>query len=484
MLAGMTGTALASLEQLRLLPEDDRVGALKSRREDQWLERMSARAAGRSVADVMVGFANSEGGLLILGIHEGRIEGVAAAGNRLNEWRQAAMDFTEPPVRHTFELIACTNDAGNLDEVAVIEVEASERVHTNQKGETFLRIGDENRRLGPFEATELRYDKGDSAYDGTPAAKASKGDLDPALVERYLRGVRGGSRADAVLTARGLLTRRDGAVRPTVAGVLVLGRNPQELFPQATLRLLRYSGTSREVGARSNVLRDVRLEGTLVAQIESARRYLARWIPSAIRLQQVGRFESATLIPRFAWLEAVVNAAVHRSYTVGGDHIRVELFEDRLEVESPGRLPGLVRIETIRSTRFARNPRVARAIADLGYGRELGEGVNRMFEEMERAGLPDPIYSQSPASVKVTFLADTLAGRVLSALPTGSERFVEFLSRTGRVTTTQAVDLFRLSRPTALGHLHGLAEEGLIEHVGTSLKDPRGFWRLRRGEPR
>ena len=81
------------------------------------------------------------------------------------------------------------------------------------------------------------------------------------------------------------------------------------------------------------------------------------------------QFHRATVIPERVWLEAIVNAVVHRSYSIGGDHIRVSLFTDRLEVESPGRLPGLVRIETIRSTRFARNPRVARTVLEFGFGR-------------------------------------------------------------------------------------------------------------------
>lgn len=140
----------------------------------------------------------------------------------------------------------------------------------------------------------------------------------------------------------------------------------------------------------------------------------------------------------------------------------------------------MVRLENIRSTRFARNPRLARTLSDLGYARELGEGVNRMFEEMSRVGLPDPVYTQGPASVRVMLLGDPLAGRILDRLPPGSERFVEYLSRAGRVTTTEAVDLFQASRPTVLRYLHDLAENHLIEHVGTSLKDPRGYWRLRR----
>jgi ATP-dependent DNA helicase RecG len=357
-------------------------------------------------------------------------------------------------------------------------------VHTNRKGDTYLRVGDENRRLGALESLELRYDKGDSVFDGRALAEFVPDDLDATLVERYLERIRAASQRDTALRARGLLAEKAAALHPTVAGVLVLGREPQQALPQATLRILRYRGSSRETGTRANVVSDRRIDGPLPTQIDRAHRTLRRLLPPSIRLEQEGRFERSTVIPEPVWLEAVVNAATHRSYSIGGDHTRVEVFDDRVEVESPGRLPGLVRLENIRSTRFARNPRVARAMSDLGYGRELGEGVNRMFEEMSRAGLPDPIYSQGPASVRVVLLADPLAGRILDKLPPGSERFVEFLSRTGRVTTTQAVELLAVSRPTALRYLRDLATYGLVEHVGTSLKDPRGFWRLRRGDGR
>lgn len=470
-----------AIEQLRLLPEGDLVGFLATHSEDQWLDRKSARVDARHLADRMVGFANAEGGLVVVGIHDGRIEGVTRAGDRLNAWRQAAMDFTRPPVRHKFELLDCMNDQGVPDQLAVIEVEPSERVHTNAKGETYLRVGDENRRLGLLEAQELRYDKGESSFDGSPVPDVGLSDLDPALVDRYAKRIRAALPAETALRARGLVVERRGGLHPTIAGLLVLGRAPQQVIPQATVRLLRYRGSSRETGARGNAVSDRQLEGPVTAQIDVARRTLRRWLPSAIRLEREGRFEPSTLIPEFVWLEAVVNAVTHRSYSIGGDHVRVELFDDRLEVESPGRLPGLVRLDNIRSTRFARNPRVARALSDLGYGRELGEGINRMFEEMSRAGLPDPVYTQGPASVRVILLADPLAGRILDRLPPGSQRFVEHLSRAGRVTTTEAVELLGLSRPTALKYLHGLATQGLIEHIGTSLKDPRGYWRLARG---
>ena len=116
---------LSTLEQLRLLPEDDRIEALRSRDEDQWLDRTSARSTARHLGDMLVGFANAEGGLIVIGIRDGIVEGISGSGS-VNDWRQAAVDFTQPPVRHRFEMLPCTNHKGELDEIAVIEVEASE----------------------------------------------------------------------------------------------------------------------------------------------------------------------------------------------------------------------------------------------------------------------------------------------------------------------------------------------------------------------
>lgn len=467
-----------TLDQLRHLPDDHRAEWLRTTPEGQWFERKGPRIRGRALGDVLAGLANAEGGLICIGIEEGRLEGVDRAGRLLNEWRQAAVDFTVPPVRHSLEIVPCTSSRGDPDHLVVIEVEASERVHENAAGDSFLRVGDENRRLGPFEAQELRYDKGESTFDGRPVQEARESALDRDRVGRFLSAIRAADRREAALRARGLLTEHRTRATPTVAGLLVLGGDPQVHFPEAFLRLLRYRGSTRESGARSNVIQDVRLAGPIPDQIDAARRRLRRWLPSTIRLGRGGRFGREAYVPEPAWLEAVVNATIHRSYAIGGDHIRVELFDDRLEIESPGRLPGLVRVDNIRTTRFARNPRIARAVADLGYGRELGEGVNRMYEEMDRAGLPEPVFVQTPASVRVTFLADPLSARILAALPRGSERFVEHLNRTNRVTTSEAIQLLGVSRPTAIAYLRRLEEAGYLEAVRKSPTDPRGFWRI------
>lgn len=127
-------------------------------------------------------------------------------------------------------------------------------------------------------------------------------------------------------------------------------------------------------------------------------------------------------MPEPAWLEGLVNAVVHRSYSVMGDHTRVDIFDDRIEIESPGRFPGLADPSTpLAISRFARNPRIARVCADLRFGQELGEGIRRMFEEMRLAGLTAPVYSQTSGSARLMLSCEAV-DKELEASATGIPR--------------------------------------------------------------
>lgn len=461
--------------QLRLPGDGDPGQRLASAPESQWFDRKSARVHPRALADALIGMANADGGIIAVGFSDaGEVEGLRP--DQENALRTAASRYSVPPVRHSVEVLNLAAKDGRALTVALFEVEASDGVHRNVQDEVYLRVGDQNRRLRASEAQELEYDKGQSTFDGRPVAGATLADLDAALVDRYVRRVGARAPAPDVLLARGLAIRVAEELRPTVAGMLVLGQAPQRFFPEAFVRVLEYTGKAPEVGARGNIRGDKRFEGPLPVQIELTRRYLLRRLDRAIRLGPRGTFERQRLLPDDAWLEAIVNAVVHRSYSMAGDHIRVEVFPDRFEVRSPGRLPGLVRVENIRSTRYARNPRIARAIADLGYGRELGEGVDRMFEEMSHAGLPEPRYSQHSDSVTVTLRTDTRMGQVMSQLRPPLGTLYEYLRGGERRTTTDAVEHLGRSRPTVLRLLRELEALGLARHVGSSPTDPRGYW--------
>jgi ATP-dependent DNA helicase RecG len=442
--------------------------------EDQWFDRKSSRISAQDLADDLIGMANAEGGTIILGLWRGGVEGGGDARRR-NDWRQAPLDFTLPPVPARFREIACVNNQGNEDILTVIDVEASPRLHANRKDEVFLRVGDENRRLNRSQAQELLYDKGQAYFESSPA-EAEVDELDHELLDQYATAV-GASDTERLMHSRALVTS-DGHL--TVAGFLLFGEHPQSRFPAALLRVLRYQGTERGTGARLMILSDTRFEGPIPRMLMAAAADVDRLAPTRQALRADGRFGPVSLVPREAWIEGMVNAVVHRSYSHMGDHVRVEIFDNRIEIESPGRFPGISDPSNpLAVRRFARNPQIARVCADLRFGQELGEGIKRIYQEMRLAGLADPEYHQTSGSVRLTLWTEAIDRELENRLPSGARellRAIRDLPHPGTGDISLAVGI---SRPVAIRRLKALRDEGVLEWVGASPKDPRAYWRLR-----
>jgi len=443
-------------------------------REDQWLERKSSRIAPRDLADALIGFANADGGIVIVGLSEGEVEGTNGNLKRRNAQLQANIDFCVPPVRAKNELIDCVDSRGEPNELLVIEVEPGDSVHANGKDEVFLRVGDENRKLNFAQRRELLYDKGQASYEAGSSG-ASVEAVDRSILEGYAIAV-GAPNPVRLLHARGLASDDE----LTIAGCLLFAETPQAFVPEAFIRVLRYRGRERGTGARQQLIEDVKLEGPIPTQLQAAREAVERLQPTRRALGEDGTFDDVPLVPGDAWLEGIVNAAVHRSYSMVGDHIRVEVFDDRIEISSPGRFPGLVDLNhPLETVRFARNPRIARACADLSLGQELGEGIRRMFEEMRQAGLTDPVYRQTSGSVELQLLAEPVDRRLDERLPEHARAIARTLRMAGRMGTGEVEEALGISRPVAQRELNALKDAGLVEWVGKSKKDPRAYWQLK-----
>lgn len=307
-------------------------------------------------------------------------------------------------------------------------------------------------------------------------------DLDPGALHKFARAIGAGDDIERALRVRGLLIRRNGQEFLTWGAVLMFANDPQRVLPGAFLRILRYEGLRPRPGARSNLVFDRRISGRLPLQIAEAREVMQNQLRQLTRLdERNGQFVTIPEIPEFAWLEAIVNAVTHRSYSLQGDHIRVIIFDDRLEIESPGRLPGPVRIDNIRRTRFSRNPHISRSLADLRFVQELNEGMNRMFEEMVLAGLPEPELHQTDSGFRVILykVNESERSQVFTIANETPDAFVPALDRLfeeGRLSTSEAARLTGLSLPTVRRYLRSLEGRGLLERVARSPKDPHAYW--------
>lgn len=448
--------------------------------EDQWFERKSVRIRPQDLAKPLTAFANAEGGVIVIGASNGIVEGIRSQPSKQNAIRQAALDFTVPPVRAHVEQVNCVNDAGENDALLVIRVEPGEVVHETNTGGVYLRVGDESRKLGFAARQELGFDKGQGQYDGRPVPGVSIADLDRKLVRNYRDRV-GSSSDTRLFRARSLLTPRGEL---TNGGYLLFAERPQDLFPEAYIRVVRFLTLERGTGARLGVEEgaDVRIEGPIPRAVQEADRVIREMIPKRRSFADSGTFEARPIVPREAWLEGVVNAVVHRSYSLSGDHVRVEIYPDRIEIESPGRFPGLSNPAfPLEVPRFARNPRIARVCADLRIGQELGEGIKRMFDEMRLVGLRDPAYRQTAGSVRLTLAALPRIPAVQAArLPAGSQAILDALRAAGPggLGSGEVAEAAALSRPATNTRLKALRDEGLLVWHGKSPKDPRARWTL------
>ena len=135
--------------------------------EDQWFKRKSARLRGPDLVEALIGFANADGGTIIVGLSSGVVEGTdTVAERRRSDWRQARLDCI-PPVRAEIQEVACAKTDGTPVTLILIEVEPSQSMHRNAADEVFLRVGDETRRLSYTQRRELEYDKGQAWYEAT-----------------------------------------------------------------------------------------------------------------------------------------------------------------------------------------------------------------------------------------------------------------------------------------------------------------------------
>lgn len=393
---------LPHIENLRELPPAAVAERLLAEPEGQWLDRKSARIEARTLAETLVAMANAEGGMIVIGLSGGVCEGVDDRLAAQNEWRQAGADFTTPPVRFTAELLPCVNRRGNPDHLFIIQLPPSRQVHSTARDVAFLRIGDENRRLTFEQRIELHYDRSDSTFEATPAKVSGSEDVDPEAIAEYAQRV-GHLDPQRLLQARELV---DVDGRLCIAGQLLFGTFPQWANPSGYVRVLKYAGTERRYGAEQNLVGDVRCEGTLPQQIDAALVAVREAAPKRKALGPDGKFAWFELVPEPVWLEALVNAVIHRSYSIQGDHIRLTVFDDRIEVFNPGGFPGLAPPGDLTNVpRLARNPRIARVMAELSYGQELGEGLRRMVTVMESSGRPRPSVKQDLSSTLVTLYA-------------------------------------------------------------------------------
>jgi len=376
---------------------------IAERPEGQFLERKSCydREAGRSrpralkdvlddVAETLVAMANADGGVVAVGVEdEGKVTGVPERYS-LERAKGQLDDHIQPRLRFRAEEIEIGGQT-----VWVFETDWSPEVHRLSDGRYLLRVHDQNQ---PFSAGDIEAMKASRRRRLTEAQFVSGAALEDLRLD-LLQELN--ERSDLSLSPEETLIHYrlaeplNGRWRVSLAALLLFGKDPARWHPRCGIEFIRWRGTQRRTGADLNVIKRIRMEAPLVRLIEEAFQTIQQHIPerqSLVDLFFQERFE----YPTFAWQEAIVNAVAHRDYGLTGTPIEVHLFDDRMEIRSPGELVEPVTLERLRRrerVHASRNPRIVRVLVEFGYMRELGEGIPRMYEVMEQEGLHPPEFS-------------------------------------------------------------------------------------------
>ncbi|MFO7635252.1 MAG: ATP-binding protein, partial [Caldilinea sp.] len=361
---------------------------------------LPAKSARQNLAETLAAMANAGGGVALLGV---TAKGSPQTGNDLAALRDLIVEASllpDPP------LILPSAQSMNVDgaEIMVIHVPEGLPHVYNVRGVYPTRTGSQNRPLSTPELRQLLLDRAESGYESQPVEEATLADLDNSRIGRYFDQLGLPPDEDTVeaLLSRGCVTRRgdDGLPvdkpLPTVAGLLLFGLNPQRFLRSAEIICVRYAG---ETMSDEFVRQDI--GGVLVEQARQAEAFVASNMRRGMRIRGMAREES-TEYPLAVVREAIVNAIAHRDYSIRGEGIRLLMFSDRLEVYSPGRLPGHVTVENIKDERYSRNEAVVAVMTDLGYIERLGYGIDRMIAAMQEAGLPAPEFEETAAGFLVT----------------------------------------------------------------------------------
>jgi len=381
---------------------------ITTRKEDQTFDCKSIQIDPKALAVPIVAMANADGGVIAIGVSDKtrKIEGVDQHTEKLNELLRVPFDFCNPSVPVTCSYLPCTDKDGNENRILLMEIPASSSLHTNQADEAFMRVGDKSRKLSFDERVQLMYDKGERFYEDTAVYGATVDDIDMDAVAEYTRLV-GYSKTPLEYLRENngfVTTNKQGEEDVSTACILLFGKNPQKFFPRARTRFIRYEGVDEKVGAEMNVIKDVTFEGTILNQVKKTIEFIETQVREHTFLGQHGQFVTRRDYPEFVIQEMTVNSVCHRAYSIKGTEIQIKMFDDRLVFESPGKLPGMVKPTNIRNTHFSRNPKIAAFLKAYHYVKEYGEGVDRIYRELEANGTSTLSFRTDDFILKITVL--------------------------------------------------------------------------------
>jgi ATP-dependent DNA helicase RecG len=432
--------------------------AIYPERESKTLELKLRLPDFRTLAKSCVAFANCSGGEIVIGVEDGsrRIVGVSEAErDRLyDEFPSSLYDLVNPVlVPHIYE----KNVDGRC--LMIVRIWPGDSVPYFVKSlhipaGVFIRIGSSSRPANEQTIEDLSREKRRISFDEEASGQAVS-----ILSQERLKAFYGKDTSSRRLLADKVVTQASklkGEASATHGGILMFCDDPNDFISEAIVVVSRFAGI-----AGRNIIQTIELKGPIPLLAESTFSLLDQWLERDLQLKRL-HLKGTSLIPHQALREAIINALVHRKYSIPGP-IKIALYDDRLELFSPGGFPGLISITNLGDgTTFLRNIVVARIARKMRLMEKLGTGIRLIFDSCLQAGLRRPEYNENGDFVKLTFYFE----HVPRTAEFTESAIIEMAKSIEALRPSDLSRTYKVSRNTISRRLNALVHEKILKRYG------------------
>lgn len=487
--------------------ESDEPGLFVRLTEDPRFDRKSGSSDGKALAKYLSAFGNGpsiDGGVLAIGIEkDGTITGCKHLSQKsLSEAESCGHNYC-PDGRFVSRRLAVKNAKGDDDFIILARIDYVEgKVVQLHDGTAWERLGDECKKLTEEKKQEKRIDKGERSFEQESSGLIYPDDFDKNKIAKFCSLIKKNveSREDhsneEILQSAHLAKSRGDTLICNNACALLFAEDIQTVFPGCYVHFLRYSGNDAKSGSEYNVIKDRLISGNVIDVIKETASLIDNNLREFTDFRD-GKFVTVPEYPRDAWYEMLVNAIVHRSYHIKSAPVFVRLFDNRLEIESPGGFMPQITADNIVGTHRPRNLFLMLALREYGEVRCISEGTRRMVAEMKNAQLPPPEFRQERAgslSVMCTLRNNVtdrsnsldseaykkLGEAVAFGLTPEERKIVNFVMQHGKMNVSDALRIMKTTRwHTAKSTMDGLVKRGVLDrHGGGKVRNSHSYYSL------
>ncbi|WP_010457979.1 ATP-binding protein [Pseudomonas mandelii] len=382
----------------------EQIDSLLNLDEDHFNDVKSKRIAPAKLQETLVAFANSDGGDVYVGIEDKAVQGERIIGFSEPEEANATivtlLEGTVPAVENVnwefFEV-----DGRGL--ILHFSIPKSPKVHYTAAGDCFIRVNAQKLKIKGEKVTQLGYSKGAELYEKKAVEDVEIDEVvESEKLADYMHRVNSGLKPEIFLQKQRLLTKKEDVKFPNVACILLFDDQPQAtLQTRCAVKVYRLRTTEAEYKREHLQEMPVTINGSVEEVIAGTIRKVTEYIDGASFMD--GENVVKLSYPSEALKEILVNAVIHRDYSLNDD-IHVRIFDNRIEIQSPGRLPGYMTVDNIYDDRFSRNPNLVRMLHNLPspVNHDIGEGLDTAKNELKKAGLIPPAFEEVANAFIVT----------------------------------------------------------------------------------